>query len=224
MPEEFMATTAVPAWRQQLQLDTDASNQMVNSSSQWPPQEWGEERRAATARMGPDGEPDPQVRGTPVKILVSGLGTLKVGKKIRKKGTPGKSKGKRKGKRSPSPAARTAGSSDTNMEGADDATAGKEVAEALLMAGRTVGANGTQAKNPPPPPPHCTTPPRLSPTPGKRQKRINFDAQTSALAERKIRGRKKTRPLHAAAKITMAPAPGKKWRSLPDKCAIKKLE
>ena len=59
MPEEFLATTAVPAWRQQLQLDTDASNQMVGSSGQWPPREWGEERRAATARVGPDGEPDP---------------------------------------------------------------------------------------------------------------------------------------------------------------------
>ena len=45
MPEEFMATTAVPAWRQQLQLDTDASNQMVNSSSQWPPQEWASATR-----------------------------------------------------------------------------------------------------------------------------------------------------------------------------------
>jgi hypothetical protein len=132
MPEEFMATMAVPAWRQQLQRDTDASNQTENSSSQWPPQEWGEERRAATARMGPDGEPDPQVRGTPVKVLVSGLGTLKVGKKIRKKGTPGKSK--RKVKRSPSPAAKTAessSSSDTIMERADDSAAGKEEAEVL---------------------------------------------------------------------------------------------
>jgi hypothetical protein len=80
--------------------------------------------------MGPDGEPDPQVRGTPVKILASGLGTLKVGKKIRKKGTPGKSK--RKVKRSPSPAAKTAGSSsDTIMERADDSAAGKEEAKVL---------------------------------------------------------------------------------------------
>ena len=89
------------------------------------------ERRAATARMGPDGEPEPEVRGTPIKVLVSGLGTLKVGKEIRKKGTPSKSKSKRKVKRSPSPAARTAGSSDTIMEGAEDTASGKEEAEVL---------------------------------------------------------------------------------------------
>jgi hypothetical protein len=56
---------------------------------------------------------------------------IKVGKKFRKKGTPGKSKSKRKGKRSPSPTRRTAGSSDTTMEGAEVATNGKEEAEVL---------------------------------------------------------------------------------------------
>jgi hypothetical protein len=129
MPEEFLAAPAVPSWRQQLQLEANTSSPMAGPSSQWPPHEWGEERRAATARVGPDGEPDPQVRGTPVKALVSGLGTLKVGKKIRKKGSPGKTK--RKAKRSPSPAAKTTGSSDTIMERADDAATGKEEAEGL---------------------------------------------------------------------------------------------
>ena len=128
MPEEFLATTAVPAWRQQLQLDTDAPNQMVDSPSQWPLPEWGEKRRAATARAGPDGEPDPQVRGTPVKILVSGLDTLKVTKKSREKGTPSK----RKGKRSPSSAARTMPSTDTNVEGAEGTCTGKEEAETVI--------------------------------------------------------------------------------------------
>ena len=126
MPAEFMASATVPAWRQQLQLDTSA--QVASSASEWPPQEWGEDRRAATARAGPDREPEPPVQGTPVKILVSGLDTLKVGKKSRKKGTPSKSK--RKVKRSASPAAKRVGSSDAIMESAEAAasTEGKEEA------------------------------------------------------------------------------------------------
>jgi hypothetical protein len=135
MPAAFMATpantavgnsTIVPAWRHQLQLDTSA--QVASSASEWPPQEWGEDRRAATARAGPDREPEPPVQGTPVKILVSGLDTLKVGKKSRKKGTPSKSK--RKVKRSASPAAKRVGSSDATMESAEAAasTGGKEEA------------------------------------------------------------------------------------------------
>jgi len=130
VPRDVVAPPEVPAWRQQMELDTATTDVATITASQWPPQEWGEERRAATARMGPDGEPDPEIRGAPVQILVSGLDTLKVGKKSRKKGTPGK--GKRKAKRSPSPATKTAGSSTaTNVEREDDSAAGKEEAEVL---------------------------------------------------------------------------------------------
>ena len=102
---------------------------VVGSSSQWPPQERGEERRAATAQMGPDGEPDPEPRGTPVRILVSGLDTLKVAKKSRERGTPSK----RKGKRPPSPAARTSAATvDTDIGRAQGTAAGKEEAETVV--------------------------------------------------------------------------------------------
>ena len=134
MPAAFMATPANTAvgssrpveWRRQLERDTTQNG--VATPSEWPPQEWGEERRAASARAGPDREPEPPVQGTPVKILVSGLDTLKVGKKSRKKGTPSKSK--RKVKRSASPAAKRVGSSDAIMENAEAAasTEGKEEA------------------------------------------------------------------------------------------------
>ena len=132
VPRDVVAPPEVPAWRQQMELDAATTDVATITASQWPPQERGEERRAATARMGPDGEPDPEIRGAPVQILVSGLDTLKVGKKSRKKGTPGK--GKRKAKRSPSPATKTAGSSKattTNVEREDDSAAGKEEAEVL---------------------------------------------------------------------------------------------
>ena len=78
------------------------------SPSEWPPQEWGEERRAASARLGPDREPEPPLRSAPVQVLVSGLDSLQVkrtpAKRVAKKSTT--KKGKAGKKRSPSPAAR----------------------------------------------------------------------------------------------------------------------
>jgi hypothetical protein len=64
-----------------------------------------------------------------VQILVSGLDTLKVSKKSRKRGTPSK----RKGKRSPSPAARPSASTlDTDAGRELEAATGKEEAEAVI--------------------------------------------------------------------------------------------
>ena len=95
-------------WRRQLERDTTQSS--VATPSEWPPQEWGEERRAASARLGPDREPEPPLQSAQVKVLVSGLDSLQVkgqrtpAKRGTKKGTP--KKGKAGKKRSPSPASR----------------------------------------------------------------------------------------------------------------------
>ena len=119
MPAEFMATPAntavggsIPAeWRRQ--LEQDATQSSVVTSSEWPPQEWGEERRAASARLGPDREPEPPLQSVPVKVLVSGLDSLQVkgkrtpAKRGARKGTP--KKGKAGKKRSPSPSSRRVG-------------------------------------------------------------------------------------------------------------------
>jgi hypothetical protein len=116
MPVEFMATPANAAvstsspveWRRQLERDTTQSS--VATPSVWPPQEWGEERRAASARLGPDREPEPPLQSVPVTVLVSGLDSLQVkgertpAKRGAKKGTS--KKGKAGKKRSPSPSSR----------------------------------------------------------------------------------------------------------------------
>jgi hypothetical protein len=108
--KEFNAAVggSLPAWRRQLERDTTLSS--VATPSEWPPQEWGEDRRAASARLGPDREPEPPLQSAPVQVLVSGLDSLQVkgkrtpAKRGAKKGTP--KKGKAGKKRSPSPASR----------------------------------------------------------------------------------------------------------------------
>jgi len=130
MPAEFMATPAnaamsssVPVeWRRQLERDTTQSS--AATPSEWPPQEWGEERRAATARLGPDCEPEPPLQSAPVQVLVTGLDTLRVkgkrtpAKRGAKKGTP--KKGKTGKKRTPSPASRRVAAAVPKADSEDD--------------------------------------------------------------------------------------------------------
>ena len=61
--------TTPAEWRRQLTRDT--TSRSVGSSSEWPPREWGEEQRAATARLGPDSEPEPPLQPTPITVLAS---------------------------------------------------------------------------------------------------------------------------------------------------------
>jgi hypothetical protein len=55
-------------------LAADDTRTAVPTITPWPPEEWGAEQRAATARKGPEAEPEPsQLRSKPIQILVSGL-------------------------------------------------------------------------------------------------------------------------------------------------------
>ena len=70
--ETVQDPAVLSAWRAQLAADNTRT--AVSTITPWPPEEWGAEQRAATARKGPEAEPEPsQLRSKPTQILVSGL-------------------------------------------------------------------------------------------------------------------------------------------------------